>query len=118
MDILRRSSPPKQAVFFSGVSSVSFSLSQAGFPGVITLVLGLALALLPFYRERIAFANRELIVYGIACALFGTLAALWLASLSLPVFVSAIGGLSLGFYALIVGFAFNVFATAKSLKER
>lgn len=103
--------------FFSSSTTVSYALSQAGFPGLLALALGLALALLPFNAARFTFANRDLITYGVSCALFGTLALLWLGSLSLPMIISSVGSLSIGFYALIAGFALNVFATAKRLKE-
>lgn len=103
--------------FFSSGGTISYSLDQAGFSGLLILVLGVALALLPFYKERLTFANRDLIAYGISCGVFGTFAVLWLASLSLPAIVSSLGGLSGGFYALVIGFGFTVYATAKVLKS-
>ncbi len=102
---------------FSSGGTISYSLVQAGFPGILILALGLALALLPFYKEHVTFANRDLIAYGVSCALLGTFVVLWLVSLSLPAILSSIGGLSGGFYALMFGFAFTVFATVKVLKN-
>uniref|UniRef100_E6Q4I3 Uncharacterized protein n=1 Tax=mine drainage metagenome TaxID=410659 RepID=E6Q4I3_9ZZZZ len=103
---------------FSAGNSVSYSLSQAGLSGAVTLALGIALALLPFEKTRINIKHRETVAYGVSCALFGTLAILWLASLSLPVIIASMGGLSIGFYSLMCGFALNVFATAKALNNR
>ncbi|MDH2909713.1 MAG: hypothetical protein PXZ07_06320 [Candidatus Eremiobacteraeota bacterium] len=104
--------------FLSSDGSVSYSLSQAGFPGVLTLTLGLVLALLPFDKGRIEFANRDMITYGVSCGIFGTIAILWLASVSVPAVISSFGGLSVGFYALMAGFALNAYATAKTFKKR
>ncbi len=106
-----------QGLFSSG-SSVSYSLSQAGLSGLITLAMGIVLALLPFEKTRINIKSRETIAYGLSCAFFGTLAILWLASLSLPVIITSVGGFSMGFYSLMVAFALNVFATAKKLNSR
>lgn len=102
--------------FFSSGSSISYSLSQAGIPGLLTLAIGLALALLPFDKGRLSFANRDLIAYGVASGFFGVFAILWLVSLSLPAMIASFGGLSGGFYALMLGFALNVFATATRLR--
>lgn len=102
---------------FSADSSVSYQLVQTGLPGILILALGLALALLPFYKEHVTFANRDIIAYGVSCGFLGTFVVLWLVSLSLPVVISSVGGLSGGFYALMFGFAFTVYATVKMLKN-
>lgn len=103
--------------FFSSGGSISYSLSEAGLPGFLTILIGLGLALLPFDKGRYNFANRDLIAYGVSSAFLGVFATLWLVSVSLPAMISSFGGLSGGFYALLLGFGLNVFATARRLRR-
>ncbi len=96
---------------FGGTSEISFNLTQAGFAGVLVLLIGVGLGLSPFYLKPQKRSN--VLAFGLSCAIFGTLAIAWLASLSLPAMISAVGHLGEGFYALLVGYGLNVYMMAK-----
>lgn len=96
---------------FGGTSEISFNLTQAGFAGVLVLLIGVGLGLSPIYLKT--QKRPDVLAFGLSCAIFGALFIAWLAALSLPAFISAVGHLAVGFYALLVGYALNVYMTAK-----
>lgn len=96
--------------FFGPSGEVSYSLSQAGLTGVVVLLLALALGAAPFLLP--ASRRNDVIYYGASAAGLGTLLSVWFVSLSLPMVISAIGHLSLAFYALLVSFGISAYLSA------
>lgn len=82
----------------------SYNIVQSGFYGFLLLAIAVALASFPIALKQ--FARFTLGAFGISCAIFGVFFAIWLASSGLAsVLGGSIGGLSIGFYLSLLGYA-------------
>ncbi len=96
--------------FFGSGGSISFALTQAGFSGFLVLVLSVALGIAPFFLPK--EPRFELAYFGLSSAAAGTVLVVLFVSLSLPAMVSAVGHLSLAFYALLASFGIATYISA------
>lgn len=94
---------------FAHVSGVfgggsSYSIIQAGFYGLLLLVVAVVLGIFPIFLKQ--YLRFTLLAFGVACAFFGIFFAMWLASSGLASMLgSGLGGFSGGFYLNLFGYA-------------
>lgn len=89
-------------------SGVSYSLIQAGFYGLVLLMLPITLGILPVFLKQ--YLRFKLAAFGIACALFGVFFSMWLVSSGLAGAIGgSIAGFSIGFFLSLSGYAAMVY---------
>jgi hypothetical protein len=91
--------------FFGG--GTSYSLIGAGIYGVVLFIIPIVLAVFPIALKQ--YARFSLVAYGSACGMFAIFFAVGLASSGVGSLVGSLGGLSLGFYLSLAGYAATVF---------
>lgn len=84
-------------------SSYSMNVLQIGFWGFVLLLISAALGASPFVFP--ATKNLSLVQYGLSTAFFGLFLIMWILGSSLSSAIGGGGGLSVGFYLLLVGYA-------------
>lgn len=99
---------------FGGGST--YNIVQAGFYGFLMLVVAVVLGIFPIALKK--YAQFTLAAFGLSCAVFGVFLAIWLASSGLASLIGgAVGGLSIGFYLSLLGYAAMVVAYYRLLRD-
>ena len=86
----------------------SYSIVQSGFYGLIMLAIPILLAIFPIVLKK--YSRFTLAAFGLSCGMFAIFFGIWIASSGLLSMVgSAAGGLTIGFYISLIGYAVTVF---------
>lgn len=87
-----------------GGPGTSYSMIQSGFYGLVLLIVPIILGIFPISLKR--YAGLSLAAFGVACAFLGIFFALWIASSGvISVIGAGAGGVTLGFYLTLFGYA-------------